>query len=418
MALNYSGLLGKLIPESYGLSEQDKSALGRQGLLALGLGILGSKSGGNFGAALSDGLQSGLLAINKGAEDVQGSRYRAQQLANQAGGGTDFRALEAKAKAAGYAPGSEDYQKAFRVALGTEGRASGAGYSFDQEEDANGVPRPARNNPRTGSREIYVAETGQWIPLGGDAQVGQAPAQAGQPQRYIDPLLPQSVQEAIRSGAADNLGEGGFLPIAQVASTPTPGLGRGRTKEQVAGAVADATNMANLRALSPELSMRTDAALQQEAGKLNVQQAADRTQKSFQRTRDADESIGLISEALQILPKATGSSVGSLVDRAAAAVGRSTPGAEANAQLKIISSGLLAKVPRMEGPQSDKDVQMYKEASGDLANETLPIATREAAARQIVRLQRKYASQQGGSAPSQPSTPTRRRYNPATGKIE
>lgn len=416
MAANYGGLLGKLIPESYGLTDQDKNALARQGLLSLGLGILGSRSGGNFGAALSDGLQSGLLAINRGAEDVQGSRYKAQQLANQMGGGTDFRALEAKAKAAGYAPGSEDYQKAFRVALGTEGRASGAGYSFDQEEDANGVPRPARNNPRTGSREIYVAETGQWIPLGGGAQVGQAPAQAGQPQRYIDPLLPQSVQEAIRSGAADNLGEGGFLPIAQVASMP--GLGRGRTKEQVAGAVADATNASNLRALSPELSMRTDAALQQEAGKLNVQQAADRTQKAFQRTKDADESINLISEAVQILPKATGSSVGSLVDRAAAAVGRSTPGAEANAQLKIISAGLLAKVPRMEGPQSDKDVQMYREASGDLANENLPVATREAAARQIVRLQRKYASQQGGSAPAQQSSPTRRRYNPATGKIE
>lgn len=504
MAINYGGLLGKIIPESYGLSDQDKNALARQGLLSLGLGILGSKSGGNFGTSLADGLKSGLLAINSGAEDVQASRYRAQTLNNQLGGGTDFRALDAKARAAGYEPGTDDYKRAFQVALGTEGRASSAGYGFFEFEGADGRKRMGRNNPRTGAREVYDEEAGSFVPVGGEG-VGVTPAaipgfgiaetdnyvrsilgkvnvdrnaspeqQAAQllpaliqqesggnpravspkgavgltqvmpgtganPGFGVSPLQNNSPEENVRFGrdyltamlrrypgrpdlalAAYNAGPGVADRFAGSQASINPGLATGRRPEDEAAAVESAKLGVQQQYLPTELGLRTDAALQQEAGKLNVQRAADRSQKAFTRTRDADESLDLIAEAVRILPQATGSRAGALWDQANATVGRSTAGAEANAQLKIIAAGLLSKVPRMEGPQSDKDVQMYKEASGNLADETLPVKTREAAASQIVRLQRKYASQQGGgsAAPAAPSGPKRLKFNPKTGKLE
>jgi hypothetical protein len=43
-------------------------------------------------------------------------------------------------------------------------------------------------------------------------------------------------------------------------------------------------------------------------------------------------------------------------------------------------------VPRFEGPQSDKDTASYKQAAGELANSALPVATRKAAAKTIIRI--------------------------------
>jgi hypothetical protein len=54
----------------------------------------------------------------------------------------------------------------------------------------------------------------------------------------------------------------------------------------------------------------------------------------------------------------------------------------------------------MQGPQSDKDVLLYKQMAGDLANPTLPIPSRMAALRQIRRLNQKYAGGNGDKAPS------------------
>ncbi len=167
MAFNLGGLLGNFIPDSYGLSDKDKTALAKQGLLASGLAMLASKSGGNFGQSFGEGLQSGLLAINRGANSVGEQRYRQQAMQQQLGGGTDFRALDAKARAAGYEPGTDDYKRAFQVALGTEGRASNAGYGFFEFEGADGRKRMGRNNPRTGEREVYDEAAGEFVPLGG-----------------------------------------------------------------------------------------------------------------------------------------------------------------------------------------------------------------------------------------------------------
>jgi hypothetical protein len=57
----------------------------------------------------------------------------------------------------------------------------------------------------------------------------------------------------------------------------------------------------------------------------------------------------------------------------------------------------------MQGPQSDKDVQLYREMAGDLANESLPVPTRLAALNGIRDLQKKYLANPVGMGVARPS---------------
>ena len=105
--------------------------------------------------------------------------------------------------------------------------------------------------------------------------------------------------------------------------------------------------------------------------------------------RDMDAAIPELKALIEpnsILDRSTGSGVGALADSAMAFFGRSTEGAQAAAALKPIADRFLKMVPRFEGPQSDKDVVSYKSAAADLANERLPVATRRAAAKTLLRL--------------------------------
>lgn len=76
MAFNLGGLLGNLIPDAYGLSDDDKNKLARQGLLASGLATLAARNGGNVGQSLAQGLSTGLLAVNQGIGDISNQRYK------------------------------------------------------------------------------------------------------------------------------------------------------------------------------------------------------------------------------------------------------------------------------------------------------------------------------------------------------
>lgn len=93
----------------------------------------------------------------------------------------------------------------------------------------------------------------------------------------------------------------------------------------------------------------------------------------------ADRTYGLMKQIDQEIRKSTGSSLGAGADTVAAAIGSSTEGSKAIARLNVLSYGILSNIPRFEGPQSDIDVQMYKQAAGDFNNRQLPIEDRLAA---------------------------------------
>jgi hypothetical protein len=57
----------------------------------------------------------------------------------------------------------------------------------------------------------------------------------------------------------------------------------------------------------------------------------------------------------------------------------------------------------MEGPQSDKDVALYREMAGRIGDPTVPAAEKRAAVATIRSLQQKYLPQNGDAPPSAPA---------------
>lgn len=107
--------------------------------------------------------------------------------------------------------------------------------------------------------------------------------------------------------------------------------------------------------------------------------------------RNANTTLELIKEAEILIPKSTGSYVGAGVDLAGRAIGRSTPGALAGSQLEALQAALMLKMPRMEGPQSDRDVQLYRQAVGQIGDVTKPVDQRMAALGMVKRMQELYS---------------------------
>jgi hypothetical protein len=104
-----------------------------------------------------------------------------------------------------------------------------------------------------------------------------------------------------------------------------------------------------------------------------------------------------VDRALELLNQGpTSSVVGNLADKGMGAFGYSTKGGDTAAQLEALSGWLVSNVPRMEGPQSNIDVQNYQTMAGRVGDRNLPIGTRKAAAEEVKRLQEKYSGLNGG----------------------
>lgn len=103
-----------------------------------------------------------------------------------------------------------------------------------------------------------------------------------------------------------------------------------------------------------------------------------------------------------LLERSTGSGLGRLVDATTGFFGYATEGAKAAAALKPIADIALKQVPRFEGPQSDADRQSYVEASGAVADASLPNEVRRAALQTMERLlvkHQKYLAEKGRGQP-------------------
>ena len=127
--------------------------------------------------------------------------------------------------------------------------------------------------------------------------------------------------------------------------------------------------------------------------------AAQQSAKNEENTR-IQRVETIIPEIRTLLSKATGSYLGAGADLLANTVGISTEGAKATAQLKTLSGQMVAAMPKMSGPQSDKDVAMYKDMAGNLSDPTIPIETRLAALETIEKLNEKYKVINSGGIPA------------------
>jgi hypothetical protein len=86
----------------------------------------------------------------------------------------------------------------------------------------------------------------------------------------------------------------------------------------------------------------------------------------------------------------TQSGLGTAVDVVGGFFGASPQGSVQAQQLKALGGALTAKMPRMQGPQSDRDVVLYRQMAAEIGDSTVPIARRKAALDTVKQLWAKY----------------------------
>ncbi len=125
-----------------------------------------------------------------------------------------------------------------------------------------------------------------------------------------------------------------------------------------------------------------------------------------------------LSDARDLLKAGpTNSGMGAMVDQLGGFFGYSPDSADAASKLETISGWMTANVPRMEGPQSDKDTMQYKQMAAAVGDRTKPVSQRLAALDSLEKLQAKYAVLNGGGAAPQTPVATLR-WNPQTMRTE
>lgn len=209
---------------------------------------------------------------------------------------------------------------------------------------------------------------------------------AGIPAEQVDTFIAARGQRANAPGTAPAGGP-------QFASQ-TPG--------EKAYETEDATQRAKINYLPQVGQIEAGNAGLKETATVTSRMQAERSGKQATARLDAMDSVSLLDGAEELLKRATGGRIGAATDSLLGAFNKTTEGAKATAGLKIISAKLVGKVPRFEGPQSNIDVQLYKEAAGDLANDNLPVGQRVAALQTMRQLAQRASGQQ--QSPTQPAS--------------
>ena len=113
--------------------------------------------------------------------------------------------------------------------------------------------------------------------------------------------------------------------------------------------------------------------------------------ESVKKTTDANDVISILNVVDTLLPKSTGSLIGPVIDSVSGVVGKTPKGSEPAQQLRMLQGALISKMPKMSGPQSDKDVLLYKQMAGEIGDSTISVKNRQAAATMLRTLNKKYS---------------------------
>ena len=120
--------------------------------------------------------------------------------------------------------------------------------------------------------------------------------------------------------------------------------------------------------------------------------------QKVQMGKDLTQAIAELTEVTKdggLIDQSTGSGAGRLYDVGAGFFGQAPQGAIAIGKLQPTADLALKMVPRFEGPQSDKDTTSYNQASGQLADPTLPTKIRKEAGKTVLRLMKARKEQFG-----------------------
>ena len=116
-----------------------------------------------------------------------------------------------------------------------------------------------------------------------------------------------------------------------------------------------------------------------------VQRQTDEMAERKQATMDSQIELGLN----QLASNPTGSGIGAGVDSAMGLIGKSTESSRVATALETTAGWLQNNVPRMEGPQSDRDTVLYRQMAGQIGDRTVPVENRILALKTLQALMNK-----------------------------
>lgn len=223
---------------------------------------------------------------------------------------------------------------------------------------------------------------GQPMPGAGVAPVQTAPRIGMAPARPAQPVTPAFAPNAV--GPTGQAVQANQPDVVQTAAGPVRISGKERQKLAVAS---------------------LEAQQKKEQGMSGLGDALTEARNILTGTNELTGTPGQ-------KPLPTASGVGSIVDYLGNIVGQAPRGQNEAKRLEVVAGILTSKVPRMEGPQSDKDVELYKKMAGDVGNSGLPISTRLAALDTMQKLFSKYERFNAPAANQQTQSPqsNQRRY--------
>lgn len=126
-------------------------------------------------------------------------------------------------------------------------------------------------------------------------------------------------------------------------------------------------------------------------------------EQTVKNVKLVQDVLPFINDMKGLIDKSTSSGIGAVYDTVGSWVGYSPEGATAIAKIAPLANKILMSVQRFEGPQSDKDVASYKEASGKLADPTVPSAQKQAAFETIIEIMKRNAPELDWASIEKPS---------------
>lgn len=424
---NFQGMLA--LPE-----DQNKNAAARQGLLAFGASLLGGR--GNFGGILGDGLMAGSQTYNGALAQQQQAALRQVQL--------DQTKLENQKM---QAAADEPMQLQKILAGGRPGAIMGPppGLPRIGGSPAAGPGQPAAPAPAgNATPDLYQTylDYGDRLTQAGKVTAAKTYydlAEKLRPklkeQRALTVGGKRVMVNVFEDGTIQQLD--GFDPDAEklnfqntggstVALDPYTGkpvstIRNTQSPDSAASVAATmrGQNMSDSRARDlneiTRQGQRSQIINDPTQGPIVVDKGTGQARQVMlngqavpgeamaKREASAKNLLPLVAQAEKLIGGATGSYLGAGADQGARLFGVATDGAQSIAQLRVLEGNIMMAQPRMEGPQSNMDVELYRQMAAQIGDPTVPTPTKRAALRTIKTLYAKY--DQDAPAPADSGKP-------------
>lgn len=292
-------------------------------------------------------------------------------------------------------------------------RPQGGGNVFMPQPPGVGQPR----EPIGRDSGIPLSQLRGNFALGSDGLVDIQRAMRDINSPSLSPAQREEAWAALNQqiAAENRRGGPGTQPSVQPAETPTPSMAQMNIQQlrdelRQAEIARDPVRISQIRQklaqatqTPPSLGMPIASEDEKKRASEAVELEQKNVGKNLEEMKKAQLAVKKYQEAIGIMErrgagKPTASGIGAGVDALGSLVGYAPPGADAAAELDTIGGWLTANVPRMEGPQSNFDVDNYKTMAGIVGNRKLPLSTRLRSAKAAMQMIMDAAPKEFGEA--------------------